>query len=77
MMSRVGAAVCAVCRVKKVNRPSAEFKLLEALEVFGIVLPSHGVALDLAAAPGGWTRVLRRAGEYVTAIDPGELDAPG
>jgi 23S rRNA (cytidine2498-2'-O)-methyltransferase len=53
----------------------AEFKLLEALEVFGIVLPSHGVALDLGAAPGGWTRVLRRAGQYVTAIDPGELDA--
>ena len=53
----------------------AEFKLLEAIEVFGIVLPAHGVALDLGAAPGGWTRVLRQAGQYVTAIDPGELDA--
>ncbi len=52
----------------------AEFKLLEAMELFGIVLPAHGVALDLGAAPGGWTRVLRRAGQYVTAIDPGELD---
>lgn len=52
----------------------AEFKLLEALECFGIVLPTHGVALDLGAAPGGWTRVLRQAGQYVTAIDPAELD---
>ncbi len=53
----------------------AEFKLLEAIEVFGIAMPTHGVALDLGAAPGGWTRVLRRAGQYVTAIDPGDLDA--
>lgn len=53
----------------------AEFKLLEAFEVFGIELPAHGVALDLGAAPGGWTRVLRQRGQYVTAIDPGELDA--
>ncbi|HHY53946.1 MAG TPA: 50S rRNA methyltransferase [Chloroflexi bacterium] len=53
----------------------AEFKLLEAIEVFGIEMPAHGVALDLGAAPGGWTRVLRRAGQYVTAVDPGDLDA--
>jgi 23S rRNA (cytidine2498-2'-O)-methyltransferase len=53
----------------------AEFKLLEALEVFQVHLPPHGVALDLGAAPGGWTRVLRQAGQYVTAVDPGELDA--
>jgi 23S rRNA (cytidine2498-2'-O)-methyltransferase len=53
----------------------AEFKLLEAIEVFGIKMPAHGVALDLGAAPGGWTRVLRRAGQYVTAVDPGNLDA--
>ncbi|MCB0042453.1 MAG: hypothetical protein M9936_20900 [Caldilinea sp.] len=52
----------------------AEFKLLEALEVFNIVLPPRGVALDLGASPGGWTRVLRQADQYVTAIDPGDLD---
>lgn len=52
----------------------AEFKLLEAIEVFGIALPAHGVALDLGASPGGWTRVLRRLDQYVTAVDPGELD---
>lgn len=52
----------------------AEFKLLEALEHFAIDLPAHGVALDLGAAPGGWTRILRQLGQYVTAVDPGELD---
>lgn len=52
----------------------AEFKLLEALELFKIVLPANGVALDLGASPGGWTRVLRQLGQYVTAVDPGELD---
>jgi len=51
----------------------AEFKLLEALEVFNIKLPSRGVALDLGASPGGWTRVLRQHDQYVTAVDPGEL----
>lgn len=53
----------------------SEFKLLEALEVFGIVLPARGYALDLGAAPGGWTRVLREHGMYVTAVDPAALDA--
>ncbi|MCB0061044.1 MAG: hypothetical protein KDE19_02975, partial [Caldilineaceae bacterium] len=52
----------------------AEFKLLEALEVFLIELPPRGVALDLGASPGGWARVLRQHGQYVTAVDPGDLD---
>ncbi|HMN31064.1 MAG TPA: SAM-dependent methyltransferase, partial [Caldilineaceae bacterium] len=52
----------------------SEFKLLEALEYFQVVLPEHGVVLDLGAAPGGWTRVLRQRGQYVTAVDPGDLD---
>ena len=30
--------------------------------------------LDLGAAPGGWTRVLRQRGQYVTAIDTAVLD---
>ena len=51
----------------------SEFKLLEALEVFRLELPKSGVALDLGAAPGGWTRVLRRAGLNVVAVDPAEL----
>jgi 23S rRNA (cytidine2498-2'-O)-methyltransferase len=52
----------------------AEFKLLEALEVFGIALPEGGQALDLGAAPGGWTRLLLDAGLSVVAVDPAHLD---
>jgi 23S rRNA (cytidine2498-2'-O)-methyltransferase len=52
----------------------AEFKLLEALEVFGISLPENGRALDLGAAPGGWTRLLLDAGLSVIAVDPANLD---
>lgn len=51
----------------------AEFKLLEALAVFEIALPARGTALDLGAAPGGWTRILRQKEQYVTAVDPAEL----
>lgn len=53
----------------------AEFKLLEAIEVFLVDMPPRGVALDLGASPGGWTRVLRQLDQYVTAVDPGDLDA--
>ncbi len=52
----------------------SEFKLLEALEAFGLELSPGGHALDLGAAPGGWTRVLRQRGLYVTGVDPGALD---
>jgi 23S rRNA (cytidine2498-2'-O)-methyltransferase len=52
----------------------AEFKLLEALEVFGVSLPAQGQALDLGAAPGGWTRLLLEAGLNVVAVDPAQLD---
>ncbi len=58
---------------KKGQISRAEFKLLEALEVFGIDLPPRGRALDLGAAPGGWTRVLRQKEQYVTAVDPAWL----
>lgn len=61
----------------------AQFKLLEAIDVFH--LPLSGLAerasregrtaraLDLGAAPGGWTRVLRDLGLEVTAVDPAGL----
>jgi 23S rRNA (cytidine2498-2'-O)-methyltransferase len=55
-------------RPEQISR--AEFKLLEALDVFGVALPSAGVALDLGAAPGGWTRLLRERGLRVVAVDP-------
>lgn len=51
----------------------AEFKLLEALEVFQLDMPAGGRALDLGAAPGGWTRVLRVHNLQVVAVDPGDL----
>lgn len=52
----------------------SEFKLLEALEVFRLSTPARGDALDLGAAPGGWTHVLRERGMSVTAVDPAALD---
>ncbi len=53
----------------------AEFKLLEAFEVFGVTdFPVDGTALDLGAAPGGWTRMLREKGLKVFAVDPADLD---
>lgn len=52
----------------------AELKLLEALEVFDLTLPTKGTALDLGAAPGGWSRVLIEAGLRVVAVDPAALD---
>jgi 23S rRNA (cytidine2498-2'-O)-methyltransferase len=53
----------------------AEFKLLEAMESFGLSLQAGDAALDLGAAPGGWTRVLRKYGMNVVAVDPAVLDA--
>jgi 23S rRNA (cytidine2498-2'-O)-methyltransferase len=52
----------------------AEFKLLEAIQVFQVPLRPGGRALDLGAAPGGWSRILRLRGQEVTAVDPAELD---
>lgn len=52
----------------------AEFKLLEAFEYFNINLSNYKNALDLGAAPGGWTRVLLNKGLSVVAVDPAELD---
>jgi 23S rRNA (cytidine2498-2'-O)-methyltransferase len=52
----------------------SEFKLLEAIQVFQIPLVPGGQALDLGAAPGGWSRILRLYGQQVTAVDPGDLD---
>ncbi len=53
----------------------AEFKLLEALEVFSLQISAGGMALDFGAAPGGWTRVLRSKGLRVVAVDPAPLDS--
>jgi 23S rRNA (cytidine2498-2'-O)-methyltransferase len=51
----------------------SEFKLKEAIEHFALELPQAGLALDLGAAPGGWSKVLIEEGLSVLAVDPGEL----
>lgn len=48
-------------------------KLLEALATFEIRLEAGSHALDLGAAPGAWTEILRRRGVRVTAVAPREM----
>lgn len=49
-------------------------KLMEAIDLFRIPVVARSLALDLGAAPGGWSQVLARRGATVIAVDPGELD---
>lgn len=51
----------------------AQHKLEEAVETFRLTIGPATSALDLGAAPGGWTRVLLAAGATVVAVDPGTL----
>ncbi|MBR2565610.1 MAG: SAM-dependent methyltransferase [Paenibacillus sp.] len=53
----------------------AKFKLLEAEQTFGIDFTSFHRALDIGAAPGGWTSFLLERGLEVTAVDPAKMDA--
>lgn len=52
----------------------AENKLKEAICKFNVKLQGEGNALDIGAAPGGWTKVLADYGYQVSAVDPGKLD---
>lgn len=52
----------------------AKYKLMEAIEVFQIDMGRFRSALDLGAAPGGWTSVLLEYGLQVTAVDTGDMD---
>lgn len=51
----------------------AEFKLMEALEAYPIIFTKNSVALDLGAAPGGWTKILLENGLRVVAVDSVQL----
>lgn len=53
----------------------AKFKLMEAISVFDIDMSKLKSALDLGAAPGGWTSVLLEYGLWVTAVDTGDMDS--
>jgi len=51
----------------------AEFKLMEAFEAYPIRFRKDSIALDLGAAPGGWTKVLLEKGLKVVAVDSVQL----
>lgn len=51
----------------------AELKLEEIFQVLKIPSDCAGLALDLGASPGGWTRILRQHGFEVWSVDPGDL----
>ena len=59
-------------KVEVINR--AEYKLKEALQIFRIDLKQHKRALDIGAAPGGWTHYLSQHGIKVVAVDNAFLD---
>lgn len=52
----------------------ARYKLMEAIKVFNIDMERLSSAIDLGAAPGGWTSVLLEHGLKVTAVDTGDMD---
>ncbi|GGA24970.1 SAM-dependent methyltransferase [Paenibacillus physcomitrellae] len=52
----------------------AKFKLLEAERTFGIAFSEFSRALDIGAAPGGWTSFLLERGLSVTAVDPADMN---
>lgn len=52
----------------------AEFKIEEAFKVFDINVTNGMRALDLGAAPGGWTHYLSLRGISVDAVDPANLN---
>lgn len=62
-----------ICSKESREISRAENKLKEALVKFDISLDGNGIALDIGAAPGGWTKVLVDYGFNVVAVDPGDL----
>lgn len=65
-------------RMKKIHgAPSrSTSKLAEGLQFMGVAPKAGETAVDLGAAPGGWTFLMATHGVDVTAIDHAELDLP-
>lgn len=63
-------------RWKKGERPTsrAQLKMEEVLEAFPEIFTGEKTALDIGAAPGGWTRVMAGKLEKVIAVDRAKLD---
>ncbi|MDO7904927.1 SAM-dependent methyltransferase [Paenibacillus sp. JX-17] len=59
---------------EEVQISRAKFKLLEAEATFGIDFRAFHKALDIGAAPGGWTSFLLERGLEVTAVDPAKMN---
>ncbi len=55
----------------------ASFKLSEAMDYFGIEKNTIRRAIDIGAAPGGWTAELLSMGTKVVAVDSATLDKEG
>ena len=66
-----GGKVAYAVREDTVSR--SEFKLLEAIDHFGLHLPATGPVVDFGAAPGGWSKVMLDRGLEVIAVDPGDM----
>lgn len=56
---------------KQISR--SEFKLLEAFNVFDINIKKGGLALDLGASPGGWSKAISEMSMKVISVDPAPL----
>ncbi len=56
---------------RPINR--SELKMVEILELLPEIA-SCNVALDLGAAPGGWTKILSKYVRKVYSVDPAQLD---
>ena len=52
----------------------AEYKLLDIIDCMHIDTDNVKTALDLGAAPGGWTKALVESGMKVVSVDPLKLD---
>ncbi|MDK8180384.1 SAM-dependent methyltransferase [Paenibacillus sp. UMB4589-SE434] len=66
-----GGAIRFQREVGQISR--AKFKLLEAERTLGLDLSAYQHALDIGAAPGGWTSLLLERGLTVTAVDPANM----